>query len=484
MLNLTCASAAELADSDAPRAVFAYEDKGILGARHLAASARKQLLEAAKAEGWKGTRADCAAVTLTEAGRPRRYLVCGLGPAKDFSPDALRRAAAAAAAYARARWPRLAVFAAGFPGPAAEGLLLSSYRFQDYKKAETAKLEEAILCADTPALKRSMESAVERASVFSGSVAFARDLVNRGPSDKTPQALAELSTTLAEGGVSVKVLTKGRIEELGMGAFLGVARGSAAEPTFVHLVYKPKAPAKRKLGLVGKGITFDSGGLSLKPPASMETMKMDMAGAACVLAVFKALPALAPRVEIHGFCAFTYNLPGPDALKPGDVVRAGDGKTIEVLNTDAEGRLILADALVYACRQQLDAVIDLATLTGAVVTALGSKVSGVMGNDRALLRRLLSASEKSQEPLCELPLYPDYRENLKSSIADLQNIGKPRGEAGSIIGGLFLQEFVGRTPWAHLDIAGTAWSDHAGPYGSQGATGTPVRTLLELVAAL
>ena len=293
--------------------------------------------------------------------------------------------------------------------------------------------------------------------------------------------MGEIAASLE--GVTVELIDKARAEELGMGSFLGVARGSAEPPVMAHLVYKPKS-AKKKVAFVGKGIVFDSGGLSLKPPQSMETMKMDMAGAASVLALFKILPRLAPKVEVHGVVAFTYNMPGPDAVKPGDVLRASNGKTIEVLNTDAEGRLILADALVYAGKQGVDSIIDLATLTGAVIIALGSKVTGVMGNNPALMRQLRAAAERADEPVCELPLLPDYKENVKGYIADLLNIGRARGEAGSIIGGLFLQEFVDGKPWIHMDIAGTAWTDGEGPYTPKGGTGNPVRTLVEYVTSL
>jgi leucyl aminopeptidase len=407
----------------------------------------------------------------------------GLGPRKDYSPETLRRAAGSMIGYARRRWKELAVAAPGDLQAACEGLLLASYSFSEYKKPEEDRLSQARLLISAPQALAARK-AVERASLYCEAVCLARDLVNRGPSDKTPRSLADLAQTLKSPKTTVTVIDKAKAQELGLGSFLGVARGSAAEPVFLHLVHKPKAPARRKVGLVGKGITFDSGGLSLKPPQSMETMKMDMAGAASVLAVFRVLPRLEVRAEVHGFCAITYNMPGPDAMKPGDVIRAMNGKTIEVLNTDAEGRLVLADALAYATREKLDAIIDLATLTGAVVTALGSKVSGTMGNNPPLMRQLKAASEKTGEAFCELPLVRDYKDQIKSSIADLQNIGKARGEAGSIIGGLFLEEFVDGRPWVHCDIAGTAWNDSPSAYCPSGGTGSMVRTLLEYLSAL
>ena len=229
----------------------------------------------------------------------------------------------------------------------------------EYKKADPSRLARAGLVF-AGAARRGIEKACAEAAIIADAVAMVRDLVDRAPSDKTPESIAALAQNLAGAQTKVTVISKAEAEKLGMGAFLGVARGGGADPVFLHLTYKPKG-ARRKIGLVGKGITFDSGGLSLKPAASMETMKMDMAGAAAVLGVFKALPQFKIRAEVHGFCPFTYNLPGPDAVRPGDVLKAMNGKTIEVLNTDAEGRLVLADALVYACRQKFDAIVDLAT---------------------------------------------------------------------------------------------------------------------------
>ncbi len=479
MITLSTASLSGLADL--PLCLFAFEDAGIAGARSLSPAARKGVLEAAKAEPFKSAVGECAGISYSDKGILRRYVVVGLGKKKDYTPETLRRAAGGLYHFAKNRYPVIAVLPDGDLQAAAEGLQLASYRFDEYRKPEETKLKEAKLALQSGLEKKPAEKALARAALASEAVALTRDLVNRGPSDKTPQSLAALAESLA--GVKVKVILKDEAAELGMGSYLAVARGSAVDPVFLHLVYKPKG-AKKRVGLVGKGITFDSGGLSLKPPASMETMKMDMAGAASVLGVFKVLARLAPKVEVHGFCAITYNMPGPDAIKPGDVVKAMNGKTIEILNTDAEGRLVLADALVYAGKQELDGVIDLATLTGAVIIALGSKVTGAMTNNKPLLRQLTASAGRAQEELCELPLPRDYKEGIKSSIADLQNIGKARGEAGSIIGGLFLEEFVDGKPWVHLDIAGTAWNNHGTAYCPEGGTGSIVRTLLDYLASL
>ena len=460
-----------------PACFFAYEDAGIAGAKHLQPGARKQLLDLAKAESFKGSLGECVAVTWTG----KRYILVGLGKKKVYSREAQSRAAGQLFHYAKGRFDKIAVTPEDWLG-CAEGLLLASYKFTEYKKADADKLVEARLVVNGAQERNAADKALARAGVEADAIFFVRDLVNRAPSDKTPESLAELARGFE--GIDCEIVDKAKAQELGMGAFLGVSRGSSVDPVFVHLSYKPRG-AKKKIGLVGKGITFDSGGLSLKPPQHMETMKMDMAGAATVLAVMRALPRAKPKVEVHGYCAFAYNMPGPDATKPGDVLKAMNGKTIEVLNTDAEGRLVLADALVYAQRQELDAVVDLATLTGAVVVALGSKVTGAMGNSKPLMRQLIAASERCEEAFCELPLVRDYKDQIKSSIADLQNIGKVRGEAGSIIGGLFLQEFVGEdTAWAHLDIAGTAWNDHGSAYCPTGGTGSVVRTLLDYLSAL
>ncbi|MDX6770834.1 MAG: leucyl aminopeptidase [Elusimicrobiota bacterium] len=464
-------------------AVFGYDDGSLAGAKLLPAAAKSALSAALKAEGFKGGAKEVCRVDLELIGKPRRVYAVGLGKKKGAGSEAYRRAAGALLSALRGKRPSIALLGAEHPQAAAEGLLLASYKFEEYKKGEDDKLAEAFLVADA-ASRVAVEKAVAKAALYAEAVALARDLVNRGPSDKTPQSLADLALTLKGSGVTVKVIDKAEAEKLGMGSFLGVARGSAQPPVMVHMVYKPKTGGKKRVALVGKGVTFDSGGLSLKPAQSMEEMKCDMAGAASVIAAFKVIARLQPKAEVHGIFAATYNMPGPDAYKPGDVLKAMNGKTIEVWNTDAEGRLILADALCLAAKQDPHAIVDMATLTGAVVIALGSKVAGIMGNDSRLIAALQSAGKRADEAFCELPLVEDYKENIKGNIAELLNISKARGEAGSIIGGLFLQEFVDGKPWAHLDIAGTAFWSGEGPYGPKGATGSPVRTILEWLSAL
>ena len=466
-------------------AFFVYEDAGVSGSKALPAGAKTLLSAKLKDEGFKAGVKEVCRVELELLGRARRVYAVGLGKKKTSSAEIFRLGAGALFGAAKGRSASLAVVCSEHPRAVAEGMILASYKYEEYKKGDADKLTKTHLAFADASAKASVEKACAAAALTAEAVALARDLVNRAPSDKTPKSLADLAETFKGSGVNVAVLDKKKAEELGMGAFLGVARGSAQPPVMVHMVYKPKAAAKKRVCLVGKGITFDSGGLSLKPAASMEDMKSDMAGAASVLAVFKVVARLKPQAEVHGIFAAAYNMPGPDAYKPGDVLKAMNGKTIEVWNTDAEGRLILADALCLAAKQEPQAIIDLATLTGAVVVALGSKVAGLMGNDRRLIAQVLAAGKRAEEAYCELPLVEEYKENIKGNIAELLNISKVKGEAGAIIGGLFLQEFVGKTPWVHLDIAGVTFA--AGDWNSytpKGGTGSPVRTVLEWLAAL
>jgi leucyl aminopeptidase len=267
-----------------------------------------------------------------------------------------------------------------------------------------------------------------------------------------------------------------------MNGILGVSAGSRNGGALIHLTYRPPRRAKARVAIVGKGITFDSGGLSLKPAKGMETMKMDMSGAAMVLGIMKALPALEPAVEVHGFVATAENMPGSGAQKPGDIIRFRNGKTAEVLNTDAEGRLVLADALCLAAELEPDCIIDAATLTGACVVALGPRVAGILGNDQKLIDKLVESGSRSGESIWQLPLYEDYEDDIKSTIADIRNIGG--GYAGTISAALFLRHFVGKTKWAHLDIAGPAWTDRGLPYHPKGGTGFGIRTLLHYLDAI
>jgi len=466
-------------------AVFVYEDAGLAGAKILNNAAKVALNAKLHEESFKGGAKEVCRVDLDILGKHRRVFAVGLGKKKGSTSESFRRAAGSLLGAVRSKRGKIAVLCSDNPQAIAEGLLLAAYKYEEFKKADADKLLSAGIVIQDSGSRSAVEKACAKAATYASAVSFARDLVNRPPSAKTPRSLGELAETFAGAGVTVTVMDKEAITEAKMGGLLGVARGSQEPPVMVHMVYKPKASTKKRVAIVGKGVTFDSGGLSLKPAQSMEEMKCDMAGAASVLAVFKVIAELKPKVEVHGIFAATYNLTGPDAYMPGDVLTAMNGKTIEVWNTDAEGRLILADALCLAAKQEPQAIVDLATLTGAVVIALGSKVAGIMGNDSKLIASVKAAGKRADENFCELPLVEDYKENIKGNIAELLNISKARGEAGSIIGGLFLQEFVDNKPWVHLDIAGTAFtSGESATYAPKGATGSPVRTLLEWLGAL
>lgn len=328
-------------------------------------------------------------------------------------------------------------------------------------------------------IRRSVRSAQD---IIPG-VSLARDLVNEPPSITTARYLGEQAQRHCRGrGLSVEVWGKKKIEAMKLAGLLAVNRGSQEEPRFIIIRYRPAGRPRKKVALIGKGITFDSGGLSLKPAKSMETMKLDMAGGAAVIGAMSRLPRLGLDIEVTGYIPTTDNLPGGNAQKPGDVIRYMNGKTIEVLNTDAEGRLILADGLALAARQKPDYMINLATLTGACMVALGNEVAGIFSNHQPLADRLLRCAQETGEKLWQLPLVKDYREELKSSIADIKNIGGSYG--GAITAALVLQEFVDDIPWAHLDIAGPAFAEKDIVTCPKGGTGYGVRTLLNFLSTL
>ena len=415
-------------------------------------------------------------------------LLIGLGKAADIDAETWRRAGARTRREASA----LGVEEIGFffspernpEGAAAaivEGAVMASYQFTKYRSNAKDPLAIKTLTLHKPGLTRSsgMDEAVRTAEHIIGAVFLARDLINEPPSITTARYLGEEAERHCRGrGLSVDVWGKKKIESMKLAGLLAVNRGSQEEPRFITIHYKPVKPRK-KIALIGKGITFDSGGLSLKPSKSMETMKLDMAGGAAVIAAMSRLPALRPAVEVIGYIPTTDNLPGPNAQKPGDVIRYLNGKTIEVLNTDAEGRLILADALALAAKQKPDYMINLATLTGACMVALGTQVAGMFSNHHALAERVMRCAQESGEKLWQLPLVKEYREDIKSSVADIKNIGG--GHGGAITAALILQEFVEEIPWAHLDIAGPAYTDRDIATCPKGGTGFGVRTLLRFL---
>jgi leucyl aminopeptidase len=420
-----------------------------------------------------------------------RVVVAGLGPRGESTLETIRRAAAVAVRRARDLGARtVAVEVLGERQPlrrraqaVVEGAMLGAYVFDRYKKEKAEKqVEELQLLAPDGRAARDAREGADRGDVFARATWLARDLVNAPANDVTPTHLATVAADIAKTHkLGVKIYDRAQCGKLGMGSFLGVAAGSEQPPRFIHLAYTPPRP-RRRVAIIGKGITFDSGGLDLKNADGMQRMKNDMAGAAAVLAVMQALPRLKPAVEVHGLVAAAENMPSGSAIRPGDVLRAMNGTTIEIGNTDAEGRLTLCDAICYANEKiEPDEIIDLATLTGACVVALGPLVSGLFANDRRLAGRLLAAADAAGERVWELPLVDEYRDNLKSDVADINNVG-PRG-GGAITAAIFLKEFAGRTPWAHLDIAGPAFSDKELPLAPKGATGVGVRTLLTYLTA-
>ncbi len=441
----------------------------------------------------KGKKGEMTLVhTLGKIG-PSRVLVAGLGKAEDFDLQAVREVTAETCRYLRkAGIERVTTIAhgAGVGGLSAEasaqamveGCILGLYRFRNYLKQDEGSrdVQEFLIVEQDASKVVELERGVSRGRIMAGATSLARDMINEPANVLTPTRMAEIAQEVAEEeGLEVQVLDRPHMEELGMGAFLGVAQGSDQPPKLIVLRYHgdPDNPSNN-LGLVGKGITFDSGGLSLKPPSGMEQMKRDMSGGASVIGSLKAIAQLKPRINVSGIVAATENMPGPSAQRPGDIVRTMNGKTIEVLNTDAEGRLVLADALCYARQMGLNRLVDVATLTGAIVVALGNVCAGVMGNNQELIDRVIKAGGISGERMWQLPMFDEYRDEIKSTVADVKNIGG-RG-AGSITAAMLLAEFSEDTPWAHLDIAGTAWTNKEKGYLVKGATGVPCRTLVNL----
>jgi leucyl aminopeptidase len=449
--------------------------------------ALRAVLDAEKFSGKAGS-----ATHVHTAGRLRaaRVIVVGLGPRKDLTPEIIRRAASAGTRRARDLGARtVAVEVLGDRLPArqrahavVEGAILGTYAFDRYKKEKSEKrVDELTVVAPDGKTAREITDGARTGETFGDACWFTRDLINAPANEITPTYLARAAQQIAkEGKLALKVYDRAECGKMGMGAFLGVAQGSEEPPKFIHLTYTPSGRPRKRVALIGKGITFDSGGLDLKPADGMLRMKYDMSGAAAVLGIMRALSALKPAIEVHGIIAATENMPSGSAFRPGDILRAMNGTTIEIGNTDAEGRLTLADALSYAVEKiKPDEMVDCATLTGACVIALGPLCSGLMTNNQNLGDRILGAAKQAGENVWQLPLIDEYREGLKSEVADINNVG-PRG-GGAITAGLFLREFTGGVPWAHLDIAGVAYTEKDLPLAPKGATGVAVRTILTYV---
>jgi leucyl aminopeptidase len=450
-----------------------------------------ELKDVLKAEDYKAKLGETKILFSGKRLGARYVAILGLGETKNFNLEAARKCGATIRAIAEQL--KCKKVASVLPGEeldkpsagelsqaTAEGACLAAYQFSRYLKPKKESLTEiSFYVASQHAAQ--CKKGITLAETLCSAVYLARDMVNTPASDMTPLALAKAAKAIK--GVRVRIHNLAAIRKLKMGAFLGVAAGSTANPPyFIEMHYTPKGKAKKKIALIGKGVTFDSGGYSIKPAKSMETMKDDMAGAAAVIAYMSVIAKLAPKVAVSGYVAATENMVDGLAQRPGDIVTAMNGKTIEVLNTDAEGRLTLADAITYALKGKPDLMIDTATLTGACLVALGMNYSAIMGNDQDLIERLISAGKQTGENFWQLPLVDDYRDELKSPIADLKNIGGPYG--GSINGGLFIENFVGKTKWVHADIAGPAYTEKPGLYTSRGGTGVMVRTFARLIADL
>ena len=423
---------------------------------------------------------------------PRHVLVVGLGKKKEADLDTLRTAMAKVAKLADELKLGSAAFALegktlAKSAPNArlqalvESMVLGRYSFEMYKdkkKRAQKTLKKVFVISDRQ--NAAIKNALNDGKVVAEATVLARDLGNTPGNDLTPRMLAKFAKEVAaKGKLRYQEMGPAQMQKERMGAFLSVAQGSPEPPVFVHLTYKPKGRSKASIALVGKGVTFDAGGISIKPSRGMNEMKADMGGAAAVLGAMQAIAELKPRVTIDAYICAVENMPDGKAIKPGDIVTARNGKTIEYISTDAEGRMILADGLNYACDKKPDYVIDICTLTGACPYAVGEKYAAIIGTDQKFVNTLIKAGEQAGDPLWQLPLEKSYAKGLTTTIADLKNTGSSK--ADTINGALFLLNFVGEMPWAHLDIASNAWTDDATPLCPKGATGSGVRLLTQFL---
>jgi len=427
--------------------------------------------------------------------KAERLLIVGAGKRDKFTSAELRKLAAAAARYLKSRSVKRLVFlgraddlSAASAEAISEGLLLGEYEADKYKseKKNGTSLESSALAGWSGASQADGERGLRRGRIIAEAQNFARELGNEPSNYLTPRVLAHRAEQMGRDfNLAVDVFDEKKLQEMKMGALLSVAQGSAEPPRLIVVTYTSEkaAPGSPVLGLVGKAITFDTGGISIKPANSMEEMKFDMCGGAATLGVMHAIAHLKPGIKVVAIVPSTENMPGGKAQKPGDVQIAMSGKSIEVINTDAEGRLVLSDGLHYARQLGCTHLVDVATLTGAIVVALANVNTGVFGSDTKFIEQVLAASRIAGEKMWPMPLDDDYREMIKSAIADIQNVGSGKG-GGAITAAAFLREFTGDTPWVHLDIAGTAYLTEGKPWGAKGATGVGVRTLVELAMTL
>lgn len=427
---------------------------------------------------------------------PDRIVIAGLGKASEVTPEKVRGAIGEAGRKLRQQWVNNMASVALGAGlnsisletaaqAVTEGALLGTYSFRRHMtgEAEYSEIKElALLSADDSEIP-ALTSGCRRGEILASAVNTARDMVNEPSNHMTPENMVEKAAELARSyGLKLTVLERDDMQKLGMGSLLGVARGSQEPPKLIVLEYQGDDTGKIRLALVGKGVTFDSGGISIKPSEKMGEMKGDMAGGAAVIAAISAIARLGSKINVVAIVPATENLPSSSALKPGDILSAMNGKTIEIISTDAEGRLILADALCYANKLGAESIVDVATLTGACVVALGKVTTGAFGNNQNLVDKVVTAGKDAGEPIWPMPMFEEYRELIKSEVADIKNVGgRP---AGAITAAQFLAEFAGDTPWVHLDIAGTSMTEKEHRYHVKGATGVPVRTLVNLTLKL
>ena len=421
-----------------------------------------------------------------------RLLLVGAGKKEQFNSATLRKIAGAALRYLKSRSVKnLALLVREgdateeFAQVVTEGVLTADLEPDKYKtdKKNNKRIASMSIAGYSDSERTAGEKGLARGRIIADSQNFTRDLVNEPSNKMTPTILAQKAEAMAKAaGLAVEILDEKKIAELKMGALLSVAQGSVEPPRMMIITYSPLAPKPGApvIGLIGKAVTFDTGGISIKPADGMEKMKYDMAGGATMIGVMRALAALKPNVKVICVVPSTENMPGGRAQKPGDIQTAMSGKTIEVLNTDAEGRLILADGVHYAKQLGATHLIDAATLTGAIVVALAGVNVGVFGSDQTFTDKLLASAKAAGEKMWQMPMDDEYREFIKGTVADIQNISSGKG-AGATIGAMFIKEFTGDSPWIHLDIAGTAWNDDAKPWLAKGPTGVALRTLVHLV---
>jgi leucyl aminopeptidase len=453
-----------------------------------------QVAAVVSSEEFKGDTGETSLLRLTPKGKIRatRLLLVGLGDRRDFRPADIATAAGTATRALRKSNAKSLAFSittdvGGVEAAqhAAQGAVTSLFELDKYKtKEKNDKAITRFVFHLEGAKGGDLKQGLVRGNAIGESINLTRDLANEPPNILTPTEMAVRAQKMArEVGLKCEVLDEARMRKMGMGSLLSVSAGSVQEAKLIVMRYTPAKMTGRKnelLALVGKGITFDTGGISIKPAEGMEAMKYDMSGGATVIGAMRAIALLKPSVPVLGVVAAVENMPDGGATRPSDVVTAMTGKTVEILNTDAEGRLILADAVAYAEQQGATRIVDMATLTGAVIIALGDQNTGILGNDQGLIDEIIALGKEAGENFWQLPVGKEYSKQIKSDIADIKNIG-PRGKAGTIMGAVFIQEFVDKAKWAHLDIAGTAWNDAVRPHQAKGPTGVAIRTLIKLV---